>query len=455
MYDALMRRLLERLLTPMHNKHREELLDIKRAHAKELRRSLQHLCQLESACVDKCTDKDVEEYKAQIKTKLLSDCEYHVCEERRHLSEQIDEEVDLHVRMYQQQIAEEERTTLQDRRKWLTERLVVMQAQGAGCPGDRSVIQHLRAELRACELKFEKRDRELMDTEMHPKDSSLEPRTKEPQKTTPPQAVRNATQSPSQSPPRAASHPAQAHIPAAPSIQAPQNRRPSRGASPKPPNDMTFPIGRASGKVADSSPGLQFVPFTADDLAGAGPPSPAPCDIPPRPNASGGRKRSPVAQIGSGADGAGGVMSSPSFGADGAAGFGRQSESLNFKEDELGKRCPSFGELNSETLLGTSLPLYDWPFAASDMMCEIGGPKSDNESHKKKPAQNPVASMMPDILLPLKQPLARPYPLEKAHDVGSHSAGVLLGVANLAPAGGSSLKSPRQVLPPMASPRRL
>merc|ERR1719506_3423410 len=176
MYDALMRRLLDRLLTPMQGKHREELLSLKRSHAKEIRQCLQHLCQLEPTSIDKCAEMDLAEYKTQIKTKLISDCEYHVCEERRQLGEQIDEEVDMHVRIYQHQMAEEERAAVRDRRKLLMERLVVLQAQGVGCSGERAVIQHLRSELRACELRFELRDRELSDAELtiSSKESPLE-----------------------------------------------------------------------------------------------------------------------------------------------------------------------------------------------------------------------------------------------------------------------------------------
>jgi len=487
MYDALMRRLLERLLTPMHSKHRDELLDLKRSHAKEIRQSLQHLCQLEPACVDKSTELDIEEYKTQIKTKLLSDCEYHVCEERRSLSEQVDAEVDMHVRIYQHQIAEEERSALRDRRKWLTERLVVMQAQGAGCPGDRAVIQHLRAELRACELRFEMRDRELMDGDEPLQESALEPQNKKPQRASPvpqvvqpvpqraspvPRGMQPTQQSPRQAGPTSnAGQAANIPLPAPPSTQPPANRRPSPGSGQKAPNDMTFPIGRASRgsspkPMHDHSAGTP--PRSADfqhpanpagkwseDLAGAGPPSPPTYDLchDPSPRADSGRKRPPAATIQQSprkvSDKAA-AMDSPSFGerwgsgADGAAGFGKKPPSPSFGEelDSL-KRCPSFGEGpgmvgQQDAIMGTNLALYDWPFAASEVMCELGPKQSANE--------------LPDVFLPpLKRALARPIaPEPKAFDVGSYSAGISLGGA---PAG-SSFKSPRpQMLPPVVSPR--
>merc|ERR1719174_153366 len=107
--------------------------------------------------------------------------------------------------VYQRQIAEEERTALRDRRKWLTERLVVLQSQGAGCPGDRAVIQHLRSELRACELRFEMRDRELMDAEaaeVSTCKTSLESqgKSRQPSPVSPRAAEQHTTQSPTQRP---------------------------------------------------------------------------------------------------------------------------------------------------------------------------------------------------------------------------------------------------------------
>jgi hypothetical protein len=144
------------------------------------------------------------------------------------------------------------------------------------------------------------------------------------------------------------------------------------------------------------------------------------------------------------------------MGPDGAAGFGREpSPSPSFGDDlELVKRCPSFGEGSESFISGTSLALYDWPFAASDMMCEMNS-KPSNERQRQKSAPHASASAMPELLPPLKPPLARPTPSEKVADLGSRSAGASLGSAFLDHKG-AGLISPRlapQLLPPMMSPR--
>jgi hypothetical protein len=450
LYNSLMQRLLERLLTSMHSKHREELLCLKRTHAKEIRQTLQHLCQLEPTSIDKCSEIDLAEYKTQIKTKLMSDCEYHVCEERRQLGEQIDEEVDMHVRIYQHQMAEEERAAVRDRRKLLMERLVVLQAQGVGCSGERAVIQHLRSELRACELRFELRDRELSDAELtiSSKESPLEHPHQKAQRTPSP-GLRSfrADVLPSEQTAKYPSHGGgkvgQAYTPAPPSKQPPANKRPLRGSSPKPPNDMTFPIGRPSGGAHACN---------SSDLAGAGPPSYT--EYESRTQTDADRKRPPAANTPQSPrkvkeD----ATNSPIFGAvgaDGAAGFGRVPPSPSFGEDvDLAKRGPS--EDVSETLLETTLPLYDWPFAASDVMCEKNV-KSAGEIHRQKHTQNVAQSVMADILPPVKLPMARPTRSER-FNFSTGDAGISSGM--VAPTAGPNLKSPRQIpqlLPPVTSP---
>jgi hypothetical protein len=160
LYDGLLRRLLERSLSPLQTQHREELLKIKRANAREVRLVLQHLCQMEEGAVDKVIEQDVSEFHCQIMTKLTDDCEFQLCEERRRLSEQLEQDAELSVREYQQRLLQEELAALTERRKWLTERIIVLQSHGATSAGDRAVIQHLRNELRACEARFEKCDRE-------------------------------------------------------------------------------------------------------------------------------------------------------------------------------------------------------------------------------------------------------------------------------------------------------
>jgi len=441
LYDALVRRFLEKVLTPLHTSQREELLALKRGHAKSVRKVLQHLCQLEGGVVDKCVEMDVEEYKAQIRTKLVADCEYHVCEERRHLEEQVDDEVNMHVNRYRQQLANEERASLRDRRKWLTEKLVLLQSQGASAPGDKALMQHLRTELRACELRFEQRDRELLGWDGCGEDPLEAPQSQLVK-------IRDSSSSPTprslcSSPPspRRALDDLQLCNPTPPTVAPPSSRRPYA----KPQHDMALPIGRPSGA---RSPSVVDLPSPTNscsggggDFAGAGPPCFGADELCP--------KRSSVPASQQSARNAGSQLSprntvsqppprnvlsleSPSFGADGGAGFGRH---------------PSFGD-EKETLHKNAFPLYEWPFDATDLMCETS-PKMTVEPRKQKSAHSLPASKLPEMLPPLKPPLMRPSMNDLEHDFGSYSSGISIGTA-------SSLKSPRlmpQLLPPMLSPR--
>lgn len=437
LYDALVRRFLERVLTPLHNGQREELLSLKRAHAKSVRKVLQHLCQMESGIVDKCVEMDVEEYKAQIKTKLVADCEYHVCEERRQLETQVDDEVNMHVSRYRQQVADEERASLRDRRKWLTEKLVLLQSQGASCPGDKTLMQHLRLELRACELRFEQRDRELLGWDgcgEDPLDApvqslAIKRRNSSPQQldSSPPQTPRSICSSPPS--PRCALEYSQASVPMPPMGAPPSTRRPYA----KPMHDMALPIGRPSGA---RSPSVADLPSPAHshvgggDFAGVGPPCFGSLEQSPKSFASVEQSpKRPSVQSSKQSPRHVPSMESPSFGADGAAGFGRN---------------PSFSE-EREPTSKNPLPLYEWPFDGMDMMCE-SKPKMVAEHRKQK---SPSAAKLPEMLPPLKPPLIPPCMNEFDDIFGSYSAGISLGSA-------SSLKSPRlmpQLLPPMSSPR--
>jgi len=156
LYNSLCQRLLERALNVLSSAHRGELLDLKRAYTSEQRIALQNFCQLEKEVVSQAAQRDLQEYRQQIATRLLADCEYHVCEERKQLAGQVDSEVSNHVAVYKRKITEEEISIVKDRRKWLTDRLVVLQASGAVGPSDRALLQRLREELRACESRIEK-----------------------------------------------------------------------------------------------------------------------------------------------------------------------------------------------------------------------------------------------------------------------------------------------------------
>jgi hypothetical protein len=156
LYNQLCKRLLERALTVLHQQHRDELLKLKREYMVEVRNALQQMCQIETEAVATAMERDLKEYEAQVRARLLSDCEYHLCEERKQLGSQVDDEVTLHIDKYKRQVLEEEFAAVKERRKFLTERLVVIQANpGSIGVGERAVMQRLRQELRACESKIE------------------------------------------------------------------------------------------------------------------------------------------------------------------------------------------------------------------------------------------------------------------------------------------------------------
>jgi len=536
LYDSLARRLLERTLTPLHTGHREELLALKRAHAREVRVALQQLCQLEAPAVDRSINADVDEFRSQVKAKLVSDCESHLCEERRQLAEQVEQDLELHVSAYQRQADDEERAALKERRKWLTERLVVMQTQGAISPGDKAAMQHFREELRACELRFEKREQELLASEGDSAAAGDGPDTASaaaPLGRLPTAVMPQATSSqPSQRPPQAgqrqvpsrgqpvelsqaqvASASAQQRVPSsspraqvsqaqmppapmAPTTLPPQNRRPSRTASPSPgppanrAHDTALPFGRLSGPPreaaalqfpasprsgtstaafphgtygdgraapdhSDNSPpcfGVEPQLRRADEAAHAAP-APAPLPPPPLPKSP----RTPALA---------GQGGSPHFGADGAAGFGRR--------EFVQGADPHSHEAAKWYAVNHAPPLYEWPFetpvvAATNEGSELKGPRSLSAPVVRS-ATTPRG--MQEVLPPLKQPLGgalqmRPGSAERRsmHDVidpidggGAHSAGLSLGppMAAHGHVGGGGLKTNRgapPLLPPVATPR--
>jgi hypothetical protein len=156
LYNTICKRLLERALTVIHQQHRQELLQLKREYTVEIRNALLNICQIEKDAVASALERDLKEYEMQVRARLLSDCEYHLCEERKQLGTQVDDEVELHIAKYKRQVLEEEFAAVKERRKFLTERLVVIQANpGSIGVGERAVMQRLRQELRACEAKIE------------------------------------------------------------------------------------------------------------------------------------------------------------------------------------------------------------------------------------------------------------------------------------------------------------
>eukprot|EP00929_Paragymnodinium_shiwhaense_P047770 TRINITY_DN2422_c0_g1_i1.p1 TRINITY_DN2422_c0_g1~~TRINITY_DN2422_c0_g1_i1.p1 ORF type:complete len:1327 (-),score=405.70 TRINITY_DN2422_c0_g1_i1:140-4120(-) len=466
LYDSIARRLLDRVLTQMHSDQRQELLDLKRANAREVRRVLQNLCQLEASLVDEVAAADLDEFRSQVKAKLLADCEVHLCEERRELSERVDADLELHVSKYRRQTLEEELKALTERRKWLTERLVVMQSQGTAAPGEKAVLQHLRAELRACELRYETRERDylaqggaLCDDAEADAPVLASSNTGLSQSALTAQALElgqpsNGYQQPGLSSPRrplalrepsaerfqghmmmaaaaaaaAAASPASAsnsrpasresHSVRAPEGLPPQNRRPSsRTTSPNPSTrqerSAVLPIGRPSGQAREAA-SLQFpMPpaMPASPRTGTGTASDA-AGPPPR---SAGRPPSFGAGGGDDSPCFGGMMrreeskqryGSPN-GADGAAGFGRTD--LSRDAALLGLCQRGQGDLSQPV----KSPLYDWPFESPtkgskpDSFSVMGSPQSlHSPLSQGSPGVFTAGSprkVLPDPLPPLKQ----------------------------------------------------
>lgn len=140
---------------------RDELLQLKRSYASEHRLALGHLCQLEEDLVEKAIQEDIIEYKLQISARLLSESERQINESRKEFISQVSEDVTKYVERYRHQLAEEEQVVVRERRKWLMNRLIVLQSNGAVTPSDRLLLQRLRSELRVCESKIERYDNEF------------------------------------------------------------------------------------------------------------------------------------------------------------------------------------------------------------------------------------------------------------------------------------------------------
>lgn len=178
LFNNICLRVLERSLTVLAAQHRDELLELKRSYAAEQRIALQTLCQCECEKVAQALSIDIAEYEVQVSTRLLADCEYHLSEERKQMANQVKTDVAVDIARYKRQLQEEEQSILHGRRKWLTERLIVLQAS-APSPGDRALVQRLRQELHACESKIAQHDNELVQAPSRPRLPSGE-KTKSP-----------------------------------------------------------------------------------------------------------------------------------------------------------------------------------------------------------------------------------------------------------------------------------
>lgn len=161
LYNSIGSRLLERALKLLASVQREELLAVKQAYTSERRVALVHFCQLEADLVAKAAKQDLSEFEMQMSTHLLGETEQSVAELRSQLSEQVHEQVSMHQAVYQRKIEGEEQKIVKERRKWLTERLVLMSANGGTAPSNKALLGRFRQELRACETKIALYDNEV------------------------------------------------------------------------------------------------------------------------------------------------------------------------------------------------------------------------------------------------------------------------------------------------------
>jgi len=155
LYRTLCQNLLERALKLLSEMQRDELLALKRAYAAEQRLALQHLCQLETEMVEKAVQQDLQEYEVQIASRLLSDSERQISEEHQRQASRVNQDVAVELAKYKLQVAEEDQAIVQDRQKWVMNRIVCLQANGTVNPNDRALLLRLRAELHACDTKID------------------------------------------------------------------------------------------------------------------------------------------------------------------------------------------------------------------------------------------------------------------------------------------------------------
>ncbi|CAE7907103.1 unnamed protein product, partial [Symbiodinium necroappetens] len=155
LYRTLCQNLLERALKLLSEMQRDELLALKRAYAAEQRLALQHLCQLETEMVEKAVQQDLQEYEVQLASRLLSDSERQISEEHQRQASRVNQDVAVELAKYKLQVAEEDQAIVQDRQKWVMNRIVCLQANGTVNPNDRALLLRLRAELQACDTKID------------------------------------------------------------------------------------------------------------------------------------------------------------------------------------------------------------------------------------------------------------------------------------------------------------
>jgi len=177
LYRTLCQNLLDRSLRILSDLHRDELLALKRANVAEQRLTLQQLCQLEPEQIEKAQQLDLKEFETQVTLRLLTDVERQITEEHKKQTGRVSENVELQLIHYKREVQEAEQAVLQERHKWLTNRILVLQSNGSNSvnPNDRPLLSRLRAELHACEIKMEAYKQELAVIPAPPSESELRP----------------------------------------------------------------------------------------------------------------------------------------------------------------------------------------------------------------------------------------------------------------------------------------
>lgn len=391
LYSSLCHMLLERTLTLLSCLQRDELLGLKCSYAAEQRTVLVHLCQLEGDMVSQVIQQDLAEYELRISSRLLADTEHRVCEQRKLLSSQVGSEVTLHVAVYRRTLQEQEQVIVRERRKWLTDKLVVLQANGAVSPGDRAMLQRLRQELRACEAKLERFEQEAAAA------------------VRPPSAPPSRPASAGRRPTAAATSP-RGEPPAKPASQ------PLAEVLPSPRQAQRYqPQPSATGQALGPAPQV--------------PPCTSPCAVPAPPSSGGAPARPPVAP-------ASPRLPLPQF--------GRLAQQSEFPRFSRPTQSPEFGSRPEQ-----QPPLYEWPFDLCSEPAEGSGLVAPPGAARSLSAPR----LMPLKAMPRSQ-LAMAGPLGCVADLGGGVGAALvtpLLEPCLKPAG--RLRGVPPLLPPVQTPR--